>query len=79
MNIEKILSEARTNPELRASYTFKLTESMKETFIRVCAENSLSSGAVLRVMLSDWLAEMTLIDSLEQQQLELPFEGEGHA
>ena len=71
MDMRKILAVAKSNPEFKATFAFKLEESQKDDFVRACSEHGLSAGAVMRELLAEWLQNL---NTPQWTQLELPLE-----
>lgn len=55
VDLQKILDASRSNPELQANFSFKLEVEMKERFVQYCSDEGLSTGAVLRSLLAEFL------------------------
>lgn len=55
MDTAKIFELSRGNPELTEVFSFKLTSENKERFIEVCRVRGLSTGAVMRALLGEFL------------------------
>lgn len=55
MELQKIFEAARSNPEMKATFSFKLHEEEKVAFVDYCAENGLSTGSVMRELLRQFM------------------------
>lgn len=55
MELEKIFDAAKSNPEMKAVFSFKLNEDEKTAFVSYCAEQGLSTGGVMRELLRQFM------------------------
>lgn len=58
MNIEKILEAAASDPDLSETYAFKLTAKLKNEFVEVCSIHGVSTGRVMRELLTEFVAKV---------------------
>lgn len=55
MDLEKVFDAAKSHPELGAVFSFKVDEQAKADFVHYCSKHGLSTGAVMRELLRQFL------------------------
>lgn len=58
MDLQKVFDAAVRNPEMHATFSFKLEQDLKDSFIDLCTEKGLSTGAVMRELLRQFMGRV---------------------